>query len=81
MTEQANSSHTHTYAVATKYVSDEAVLLFKWIVVVAVCEVLDVLCSITNIINIVCILKQGFNEPINVSLFGKLTSKVKCLIC
>lgn len=52
-------------------VSDHATVIFKWIIIAGAGQLLDVCGIVSNIINIICFVKQGFKEPINISLFGK----------
>lgn len=51
--------------------SDEAAVIVQWLVFV-LCQLVDVLGSCTNIINIVCFVRQGLQDPVNVSLLGML---------
>lgn len=56
-------------------VSDEVRLIIQWIVYAVVCQLIDVFGIVTNITNIVCFVKQGFKDPINISLLGKLSKQ------
>lgn len=51
-------------------ISDEAVLVYTNVVYSFVCQAIDVFGVVTNVINIVCFAKQGFKDPINISLLG-----------
>lgn len=44
--------------------------IFQWINFTVVCQMIDLFGIATNIINIICFLKQGLNDPVNVSLLG-----------
>ncbi|CAG5117984.1 unnamed protein product, partial [Candidula unifasciata] len=48
--------------------SDEATEIFIWVVLTVVCQALCLFGISTNIINIICFVKQGFKDPINISL-------------
>lgn len=52
-------------------VSDEALTVFLWLICSVVCQMIAVFGAVTNIMNIVCFVKLGFQEPVNVSLLGK----------
>ncbi|CAG5115106.1 unnamed protein product, partial [Candidula unifasciata] len=49
-------------------VSDDARKLFQWIGYSIVCELIDIFGTVTNIMNIICFIKLGFKESVNVSL-------------
>lgn len=51
--------------------SDEVTLILQWIIYNIVCQSIDLLGIGTNVINIVCFVKQGFKETTNVNLLGK----------
>lgn len=51
-------------------ISDAATMILYWIIYTFLCQVIDVFGTTTNIINIVCFVKQGFKDPVNVSLLG-----------
>lgn len=51
--------------------SDKAKLVFAWVNYAVVCQAIVVFGVVSNIINVVCFVKQGFKEPINISLTGK----------
>lgn len=52
-------------------ISDESLILFMWIGYSVLCELIDIFGTVTNIFNIVCFIKLGFQDPINVSLLGE----------
>lgn len=56
---------------ADALVSDESLMIFLWNAAL-LCQLICVFGIATNIINIVCFIKQGFNDPVNVSLLGKV---------
>lgn len=49
--------------------------IFSWAAYAVVIQMVDVFGVGTNIINIVCFIKQGFREPVNISLLGKKKNK------
>lgn len=51
-------------------VSYQVRLVFQWVCFAIVCELVDIFGTVTNIINIICFVKQGFRDPVNVSLLG-----------
>lgn len=60
-------------SVVSLTVSDgQTIQIFSWVMFAVVCQAVDAFGVVTNIINIVCFVKQGFKEPINVSLLGKI---------
>ncbi|CAG5117001.1 unnamed protein product, partial [Candidula unifasciata] len=64
-------SHLHLSSVQDTedtLVSYEARRLFLWIGIAVVCQVIDIFGTVTNIINIICFVQQGFKDPVNVSL-------------
>ncbi|CAG5126086.1 unnamed protein product, partial [Candidula unifasciata] len=58
----------YNVSTASSDVSYEARLIFQWICFAIVCELVDIFGTATNIINIICFIKQGFRDPVNVSL-------------
>ncbi|BFZ12431.1 hypothetical protein BsWGS_15470 [Bradybaena similaris] len=57
-----------------------AVMIFQVITYSVVCQLVDVVGVSTNIINIICFIKQGFKDPVNVSLLGLAVADLLCLI-
>lgn len=53
------------------FLSNETTLILQWIIYNIVCQAIDLLGIVTNIINIICFVKQGFKETTNISLLGK----------
>lgn len=51
-------------------INDEVVKIFTFIVYCSVCLAIDIFGMAANIINILCFVKQGFKESVNVSLLG-----------
>lgn len=76
MTREANFSDFNEIPHELSGISDEAILTFSWFVYGAVCPALDVFGIFTNIINIICFIKQGFQDSVNVSLFGMYERRV-----
>lgn len=52
-------------------VNDEARLIFVWFNYGVVCQVIALFGVVSNIINIVCFVRQGCQDPVNISLLGK----------
>lgn len=52
--------------------SDSTRVILQWIFYAILCQLVDVFGTVSNIINIICFIKQGFSDPINISLLGKL---------
>ncbi|CAG5132045.1 unnamed protein product, partial [Candidula unifasciata] len=50
-------------------ISEEATVIIKWIIDAIVCQAIDLFGIATNVINIVCFIRQGFQDPVNVSFF------------
>ncbi|CAG5120769.1 unnamed protein product, partial [Candidula unifasciata] len=50
------------------FISDQMRIYFQWIGYSIVCELIDIFGTISNTINIMCFLKMGFKDPVNVSL-------------
>lgn len=55
-------------------ISDTVMRVFQWVVFTFLCQTIVIFGIITNSINIVCFIKQGFRDAVNVSLFG-----MKCI--
>lgn len=53
------------------HISDEAALTFTWSVYGVLCPIIGIFGTVTNIINIICFVKQDFEDTVNVSLLGK----------
>lgn len=51
-------------------VSDGTLLICQWVLFTGVCQSVDIFGTVANIINIICFVKQGFHDPVNISLFG-----------
>lgn len=51
---------------------DNMALILQWILFPVLCQTIDIFGTGTNIVNIICFVKQGFNDPVNVSLLGKV---------
>lgn len=52
-------------------VSDAELNIFNWVVLAVLLQVIDLFGITTNAINIICFARQGFDDPINISLIGK----------
>lgn len=55
---------------ADPIVSDESLIIFLWNAAL-LCQFICAFGIATNIVNILCFVKQGFVDPVNVSLLGK----------
>lgn len=53
-------------------VSDHALQIFQWISYTIVCEIIDLFGTVSNIVNVICFVKLGFKDPVNVSLLGNV---------
>jgi hypothetical protein len=53
--------------------SHDVIVICYWIIFTAVCQTISVFGVGTNIINVICFVKQGFKDSVNVSLLGKVT--------
>ncbi|CAG5121617.1 unnamed protein product, partial [Candidula unifasciata] len=51
-----------------KLISDEWLHICFWLVFAVLCQLIDIFGTITNVVNIICFVKQGFKDPVNVSL-------------
>lgn len=56
--------------------SDSDILVYQWIVLAVVCQMIDIFGISANVINIICFMRQGFHDPVNVSLLGKITLSI-----
>lgn len=54
-----------------KVISDQGLLISQWVLFALICQAMDIFGTVTNVINIICFIKQGFKDPVNVSFFGK----------
>lgn len=61
-------------------ISDEAILTFTLTVYGVLCQTISVFGIVTNVINIICFLKQDLKDSINISLVGKETIHSACYI-
>ncbi|CAG5130211.1 unnamed protein product, partial [Candidula unifasciata] len=48
--------------------SDEVRIICQWIFFTVICQIIDLFGIATNIVNIVCFVRQGFKDPVNISL-------------
>ncbi|CAG5120767.1 unnamed protein product, partial [Candidula unifasciata] len=62
------AAKTSQYGAIDKIISDEIRTYFDWIGFSLLCQLVDVFGTVTNIINIVCFIKMGFKDSVNVSL-------------
>ncbi|CAL1533719.1 unnamed protein product, partial [Lymnaea stagnalis] len=54
--------------------------MFQIVNFATICQAIDVFGTVTNIINLIVFYKLGFNDPVNVSLFGLALSDLGCLV-
>ncbi|CAG5129996.1 unnamed protein product, partial [Candidula unifasciata] len=60
---------------------DEAVVeIFMYVMVSGLCQLINLFGIVTNIFNIICFVKQGFKDTVNISLLGLSISDLCCLI-
>lgn len=52
------------------FISNEDSEIFHWIVLTGLCQFIAMSGIVTNIINIICFMKQGFGDPVTISLLG-----------
>ncbi|CAG5120768.1 unnamed protein product, partial [Candidula unifasciata] len=62
-TDGALFAHTSFVLISGSFIS-----IFRWISYSIVCNVIDVFGTVTNILNIVCFVRQGFQDSVNISL-------------
>lgn len=65
-----NSKLSRTVDLSDPLVSEEAANIFQWLGYSLLCEFIDIFGTLTNIVNIICFVKLGFKDPVNVSLLG-----------
>lgn len=51
-------------------ISEIITTVVTWITYAVVCQAINVFGIVNNVVNIICFTKQGFTDPINVSLLG-----------
>lgn len=68
--------HVVEHSTVTPYsidpISDTARLIFQWICYSVLGEVIAVFGITTNVINVICFVKQGFKDTVNISLLGSV---------
>lgn len=68
--------HVHntfsTQEMTKKLVSDSLRTIFQWIVFAVMNQLVDIFGTVANIINIICFVKQGFKDSVNISLLGNI---------
>lgn len=72
MLRKANISSTEQSIYDLSGISNETFLIISLIVYGVLCTTIDLCGMITNIINIICFVKQGFRDSVNVSLLGMM---------
>lgn len=50
--------------------SNEVTIIFQWVIFTVLCQTTDVFGVVANIVNVICFVKLGFKDPVNVSLVG-----------
>lgn len=53
-------------------INDGLTIILKWIIYSILCQLMNVFGIVTNIINMICFIKQGFKDTINICLLGKV---------
>ncbi|KAH9519147.1 hypothetical protein Btru_074842 [Bulinus truncatus] len=61
-------------------VSDDTRMIFQIVNFATVCQAIDVFGTVTNVINAIIFARLGFNDSVNVSLFGLAISDLGCLV-
>lgn len=86
--ELPNSTCLQITAPAFVGLDESTTHIFLWIIYTVICQAVEVFGIVTNIINIICFVKQGLGDSINISLLGKghlnaffLTSKHMFTVC
>lgn len=69
-TEPGTATVPRTSTESGTSLSVEAAFVIQWVLFAVVCQAVDILGIIANIINIICFVKQGFKDPVNISLLG-----------
>lgn len=72
MAKESNVSHTVSYPTSDTVddILAHIALVCTWVLYSVVCQIINIFGIVTNIINILCFVKQGFKDSINVSLLG-----------
>lgn len=72
MAKEGNVSHTVSYPTSDTVdgILEHIALVCTWVLYSVVCQIINIFGIVTNIINILCFVKQGFKDSINVSLLG-----------
>ncbi|CAG5123387.1 unnamed protein product, partial [Candidula unifasciata] len=47
---------------------DIGIIVFQWVLFTVLCQIVALFGIGSNIVNIICFAKQGFKDPINISL-------------
>lgn len=63
----------HGDSSAAFIVDDRTMQIYTYLMFTALCQTINVFGIVTNVINIICFVKQGFTDAINVSLIGMLS--------
>lgn len=53
------------------YISEELERIFTWVVYGVLCQLIGIFGIVTNVINIICFIKQDFKSTVNINLLGK----------
>lgn len=69
-TRKGNISVFQVASFETSAISPETMRVFNWVVFSVVCQMINIFGIATNVINIVCFVRQGFKDSVNVSLLG-----------
>ncbi|XP_059149815.1 tachykinin-like peptides receptor 86C [Physella acuta] len=72
--------HVVAVRVIDGLVSDDMRLIFQIVNFATICQLIDVFGTVTNVINLIVFVRLGFNDPVNVSLFGLALSDLGCLV-
>ncbi|CAG5118999.1 unnamed protein product, partial [Candidula unifasciata] len=61
-------------------ISDDLRVVLLTINFCYICQFIDVIGTATNIVNIICFIKQGFRDTVNISLFALSVADLICLL-
>lgn len=70
MSTEANLLSIEEQTLDESGISDTAMEIILWIIFDVVCMTFNIFGIVTNVVNIICFAKQGFQDSVNISLFG-----------
>lgn len=60
-------------------ISDELIIILKWVIYTCVCQLINGFGVVSNVINMICFIKQGFKDTTNICLMGNVAGYSFCL--